>query len=360
MKERRPNKRWQNTGLNVVRRFALRRYGGLCVILPTPIRFLPPGWPIGTRGFPRYVRVHIRRAALTVREILPFVAFYYPAPDTFVSTAVADDMLYRQSEDSRYRILITRLKNRVGWQVRKFRGDRLLNGVDTPTPSYILAMLELAKFGVELDEPALTFALPEKFFWVEHEAQQAMESAADMDEGEELMGGTTIDRQSLVYGVINRGSGDLNLVFIPEFEAFRLSSIHRAIETARTWEDFQGSVSPDDWCEVVRCWREDWEEGEEYPVPQSTEKFDTQLLPGFCDGDWPDWPEQKMLEQWIPEDVQEQYGRRENSVINGYFLVLDVKRTTEIVAALEEKGFRRDDAFVRLACGESRLEGEAA
>ena len=80
---------------------------------------------------------------------------------------------------------------------------------------------------------------------------------------------------------------------------------------------------------------------------------DVELLPGFTEGNWQDWPEQKMLD-WLPAEICRQYGEIESSVLNGPFVRFDPSRTPNILEALERSGFhlRLDEKLVRTACGE--------
>ena len=52
------------------------------------------------------------------------------------------------------------------------------------------------------------------------------------------------------------------------------------------------------------------------PLPTDDAAFDVDLLPGFTEGDWPEWPEQKMLD-WLPAKICREYGQIESSVLNG-------------------------------------------
>jgi len=38
------------------------------------------------------------------------------------------------------------------------------------------------------------------------------------------------------------------------------------------------------------------------PLPDDDAAFDVDVLPGFTEGDWPEWPEQKMLD-WLPAEI---------------------------------------------------------
>ena len=159
-------------------------------------------------------------------------------------------------------------------------------------------------------------------------------------------------REPLVFGVLRKRFGDENLVFIPQRQARRLAAIHNAISEATTWKSFCDRMPLDDLCDVVSELRGDRK------LPATTDDFDRRWLPGpYHDGDWPGWPEQ-LMENWLPRRICAEYGKREGTRLNGWFLILDVTRADEIVQALERKGFqlRHDPRLVRRACGYSVAE----
>ena len=59
--------------------------------------------------------------------------------------------------------------------------------------------------------------------------------------------------------------------------------------------------------------------------------------------------------RWVPEEIQEEFGRVESSLHNGEYLTFDVQFRTEVVAAFERSGYecRNDEALVSRACGMS-------
>ncbi len=75
-------------------------------------------------------------------------------------------------------------------------------------------------------------------------------------------------KSTYVFGVVSRGGGDTNLVFIPEPEARRLAAINQAICTSKTWFDFTRQMPADDLQEVVCRFIEDDE-----PLPNNEDKF---------------------------------------------------------------------------------------
>ncbi len=87
-------------------------------------------------------------------------------------------------------------------------------------------------------------------------------------------------------------------------------------------------------------------------LPNDNDDFDRADIPRFCDGDWPDCPQQEML-NWVPTVIQKTYGQGIDSTLNGPFLTFRIEDEKEIVKAFTELGYRcqNDDRFVRQACG---------
>ncbi len=75
------------------------------------------------------------------------------------------------------------------------------------------------------------------------------------------------------------------------------------------------------------------------------------MIPGFEDGDYPEWPAQEMLD-WMPEEAS-RFGEYTNSVLNGPFLVIPPDKESAIVDALEAAGYtcERNDPLVQTASG---------
>lgn len=87
-------------------------------------------------------------------------------------------------------------------------------------------------------------------------------------------------------------------------------------------------------------------------MPIDSDRFKAEQLPGFSDGDWPEWPAQQALD-WVPPEIQRRFGKTNSSVLNGPFLELDPQRAAEIIAAMEEVDYvcERNDALVQSASG---------
>lgn len=87
-------------------------------------------------------------------------------------------------------------------------------------------------------------------------------------------------------------------------------------------------------------------------IPDLRTPFYPEAIEGYEDGGWPNWYDQEML-SWMPESVQEQFGWVGEARFDGYDLSLRLDREAEIVAALEQHGYRctRDDILVAKAAG---------
>jgi hypothetical protein len=153
--------------------------------------------------------------------------------------------------------------------------------------------------------------------------------------------------KKLVFGLLDKGRGDSNLVFIQASEAKRLAKVHYAIENASDWGTFRREMPAEDLKYVIEHYRDRGK-----PLPRKGDGF---VIPGsYYDGDWPDWPEQMMLD-WMPKTIVEKYGTVECPVFNGHFLTLQMKDAEQILLALKRDGFecRLDEKMVRQACGRS-------
>lgn len=177
----------------------------------------------------------------------------------------------------------------------------------------------------------------------------------------------------ILYGQVDEG-----LVFIPVQKAERLASIYAALDAAKTWGELRKKLPEGVYADILNnmiedrgfesfylYWIEEHSEGTRNQafaayqalgfserLPNENDAFDSADIPGLCDGDWPDWPQQEML-NWIPQAIQKTYGRCVASTLNGPFLTFRTEDEKAIVEAFTELGYqcRKDDRFVRQACG---------
>jgi hypothetical protein len=133
---------------------------------------------------------------------------------------------------------------------------------------------------------------------------------------------------TLYYGIgLHEG-----LVFVPKPQAQELVALIRALETAQTWGEFRAAVTEGRYREALA------QLGlEEDPADDAS--FDAERFEGYQDGDWPEWPAQEMLE-WLPDEVQMQFGRAEETPLNGDYLHIAVEDREAVLELLEDYGFR--------------------
>ena len=158
--------------------------------------------------------------------------------------------------------------------------------------------------------------------------------------------------KDLVYGPI-----DGYLVFMPRPVADRLIAVRGAVNTSRTWGEFKQAMPAGSYQHVVELMREDSSDDEEFPdhwEPGAEMGFDAEQIPGFADGDWPEWPAQEALE-WVPAAIQRRFGVEAASILSGDYLELAIEQESAIVAAFAEQGYTctRDDTLLLRAYGRS-------
>ncbi len=136
--------------------------------------------------------------------------------------------------------------------------------------------------------------------------------------------------KELVYGDLG-----YELVFIPRSLALELANTYTSLGTSQTWGEFKANVPAHVYEEVIERTSNSREAGK-MPLPEDV--FNSDDIFGYRDGDWPVWHRQEML-HWMPENIQEQYGTTQPSVLNGDYLELDPEKVHEIVKALEDQGY---------------------
>ena len=73
-------------------------------------------------------------------------------------------------------------------------------------------------------------------------------------------------------------------------------------------------------------------------APADDETFEPSVVPGFCDGDYPQWLQREM-DDLLPREFLEEFGERQNTMLNGSYWHLDLERLAEILRALKHVGF---------------------
>ena len=141
-----------------------------------------------------------------------------------------------------------------------------------------------------------------------------------------------------------------SLVFAPLEVALRIDQTHEALG-ASTWCEFTYLMPIDDLNEMLlerNNPEEDWLQEDLFAIPGPAAAVDLeQLCPQYFDGDYPQWL-QKQQEYWVPKDILERWGRKDPTMLNGDFWMLETQYEAEILMQLKNKGLevvKRDDLF---------------
>ncbi|GAA3721561.1 hypothetical protein GCM10022399_42410 [Terrabacter ginsenosidimutans] len=131
--------------------------------------------------------------------------------------------------------------------------------------------------------------------------------------------------------VYNRSlMSDELVVFASRPEAEAVSAIWNAIKTAATWEGFIKMMPATEWAAIM--------ESQDNEMPTEG-PFEADRLPGYSDGDYPQWLAAKMRDA-LPRVVREKYGQAFDSVLNGPAMDLQWSDAEAIAEDLRGLGYR--------------------
>lgn len=131
----------------------------------------------------------------------------------------------------------------------------------------------------------------------------------------------------LLYTVTETGA----VVFAERARAESVARLRAAFEQSSTWGELRSRLEPAELSEVLRNM-------DLQPVDVDPEApFDPDDVPGYADGDYPEWLQQTML-QWFPAELIPTYGQRMDSVLNGEFLQLPAHVADEVADLLRQRG----------------------
>ena len=130
----------------------------------------------------------------------------------------------------------------------------------------------------------------------------------------------------IVYQV--RGDG-VGVTFARRSDAEYVAQIWKALDNSKTWGEFRANLPVGEWAANMAAHFED--------IPLDDEPFDANAVPGYLDGDYPQWLRQVAF-KWLPQDLIEQYGEVQTSVLNGDFLDIPVEKLDQVVDALRALG----------------------
>jgi len=136
----------------------------------------------------------------------------------------------------------------------------------------------------------------------------------------------------IVYRV--GGDGYEGALFAERDSAERVAQIRRALRESTTWGQFRAALPDDEWEDDLQ-YRFEFDED-----PADDEPFHGDMVPGYADGDYPEWLRQSQLD-WMPRELIEKYaGEVSTTVLNGEVLDLPGYRAEEIAEDLRALGHR--------------------
>lgn len=148
----------------------------------------------------------------------------------------------------------------------------------------------------------------------------------------------------LVYG-----DGGEGLVFLERGYARDIAAFREALYRASTWGELQERAPRERYDEAVERWTESKQDDEEREVspPALENPFDGDEIPGYADGDWPEFAPH-MMEDWVSREIINDHGGYVYPTLNAEYPVIDFGSEEEVVAILEEEGYvcTRDDDLV--------------
>ena len=149
-----------------------------------------------------------------------------------------------------------------------------------------------------------------------------------------------VARPTLYYRLSPANYG---LVFAESERAEEISEMHSALQSSKTWGELKSKLDPEEYERIVSARFDDNDE----PRPESSEPFDRDEVPGYCDGDYPDWLQQEM-DFCLPEEILEKYATDEVTSLNGNYYHIEEEHEEAICRDLRAMGFKvikREDLY---------------
>lgn len=138
----------------------------------------------------------------------------------------------------------------------------------------------------------------------------------------------------IVYRPGIGSNGVDSVVFAERQRAERVAQISDALENSTTWGEFRRALPAGEWEQRFQAYYDD---AEEQP-PADEDPFDAEEIPGYTEGDYPEWLRQVQLE-WFPRDLIVKYGGAVGvTVHNGPVLDLPGDKAEQIAADLRALG----------------------
>jgi hypothetical protein len=135
----------------------------------------------------------------------------------------------------------------------------------------------------------------------------------------------------IVYRV--GGDGFQCALFAERDSAEKVAQILAALRQSTTWGEFRAKLPEGEWEDVLQyCFDED--------PPADDARFHRDIVPGYADGDYPEWLRSSALE-WFPASLIEKHGGWvDTTVLNGDALELPAGKAEAIAEDLRAMGHR--------------------
>jgi hypothetical protein len=133
------------------------------------------------------------------------------------------------------------------------------------------------------------------------------------------------------------------LVFAEPERAKHIARVHHALESSRTWGEFKRKLPSEEYDYIVSVMF-DYAEDQ---WPNDSAPFNSEDVPGYCDGDYPAWLQQKV-DECVPEEILDKYAENLETTLNGNYYHIEGSDEEAICRDLRALGFqviRREDLY---------------
>jgi hypothetical protein len=133
------------------------------------------------------------------------------------------------------------------------------------------------------------------------------------------------------------------VVFESVEQALYDEAVHGALAEAQTWGEFRRMLPAGEWESIEEALCEAETSDEDDPNRLQWERartpFDPSAIPGFNDGDYPRWAQQR-IDDVLPADLLATFAEKQSSVHNGAFWFIPNDRAEALAEALRARGYR--------------------
>ena len=151
---------------------------------------------------------------------------------------------------------------------------------------------------------------------------------------------SSVHASALYYRVSDYGNA---VVIARESDALRVDAIRKAITTAKTWGEFRAMLPAGEWDAIA--YSLDLGEDPDEDIEDSfgdAHAFNAERLPGFSDGDYPDWLMQRMPDI-LPKDILDKYAEISATIHSGNRCFIEEGNLENVRRELKDRGFVMKD-----------------